>query len=133
MIDTKRARDIVRALRCTSTAGEECAGNACQYWVDVKVSDKIGDLISEITGDDVWRRCDVDRVGTDAAEMIEALLADNERMSDLLMVMRIKMTGDCGVCRHQHVNVREEPCASCIMTEGRDGWQYEGDEEHGEP
>ena len=65
--------------------------------------------------------------------MIEALLADNERMSDLLMVMRIKMTGDCGVCRHQHVNVRDEPCASCIMTEGRDGWAYEGDEEHGEP
>ena len=54
-------------------------------------------------------------------------------MSDLLMVMRIKMTGDCGVCRHQHVNVRDEPCASCIMTDGRDGWQYEGDEEHGEP
>lgn len=129
MIDTKKARDIVRALRCTSMSGNLCDGNACPYFVEEKVDDKIRELI----GDDVWTSCDTDRVVTDAAEMIEALIADNERMSDLLMVMRIKMTGDCGVCRHQHVNVRDEPCASCIMTEGRDGWQYEGDEEHGEP
>ena len=129
MIDTQKARDIARALRCTSTAGDVCDGNACPYWIEEKVEGKIRELI----GDDVWCSCDIDRVGMDAAEMIEALLADNERMSDLLMVMRIKMTGDCGVCRHQHVNVRDEPCASCIMTDGRDGWQYEGDEEHGEP
>lgn len=109
MIDTKKARDIVRALRCTRSIAMNYkkAKTVCPEW-----SETITD---------------------DAAEMIEALLADNERMSDLLMVMRIKMTGDCGVCRHQHVNVRDEPCASCIMTEGRDGWQYEGDEEHGEP
>ena len=129
MIDTKKARDIVRALRCTSTAGDVCVGNTCPYWFEEKVEGKISELI----GDDVWSSCDTDRVVMDAAEMIEALLADNERMSDLLMVMRIKMTGDCGVCRHQHVNVRDEPCASCIMTEGRDGWQDEEDEEHGEP
>ena len=129
MIDTKKARDIVRALRCISTAGDVCVGNACPYCFEEKVEGKICELI----GDDVWSSCDTDRVVMDAAEMIEAMLADNERMSDLLMVMRIKMTGDCGVCRHQHVNVRDEPCASCIMTEGRDGWQYEGDEEHGEP
>lgn len=129
MIDTQKARDIVRALRCTNTEESECDGNACPYWFEEKVEGKICELI----GDDVWSSCDTDRVVMDAAEMIEALLADNERMSDLLMVMRIKMTGDCGVCRHQHVNVREEPCASCIMTDGRDGWQYEGDEEHGEP
>lgn len=88
MIDTQKARDIVRALRCTRSI---------------------------------------------ALNYKKAKTVCPERMSDLLMVMRIKMTGDCGVCRHQHVNVRDEPCASCIMTEGRDGWQYEGDEEHGEP
>ena len=119
MIDTQKARDIVRALRCISTAWKECDGNTCPYWCRMNVSE--------------WNTCDTARVGMDAAEMIEALLADNERMSDLLMVMRIKMTGDCGVCRHQNINVSEEPCASCIMTDGRDGWQYEGDEEHGEP
>lgn len=121
MIDTKKARDIVHALRCRSTVGIKCIGKSCMY------------SISGQLGGEVFETCDIYKVGLDAAEMIEALLADNERMSDLLMVMRIKMTGDCGVCRHQHVNVRDEPCASCIMTEGRDGWQYEGDEEHGEP
>lgn len=109
MIDTKKAMDIVRALRCTSSIAlnYKKAKAVCPEW-----SESITD---------------------DAAEMIEALLADNERMSQLLMVMRIKMTGDCGVCLHQRVNVTEEPCASCVTTEGHDGWQYEGDEEHGEP
>lgn len=129
MIDRKRAEDIVRANKCVCTPESVCMGNDCAYYVELKVSKKI----SEIIGKDTWDSCDVDRIGFDAADMISALLEENDRLSEALMVLRIKARGDCGVCRHQHVNVREEPCASCLMTDDHDSWQYEGDEEHGEP
>lgn len=109
MIDQKRAEDIVRALRCTNTIAVtfKRAKAVCPEW-----SEHITD---------------------DAADMISELLAENNRLSEALMVLRIKARGDCGVCRHQHVNVREEPCASCIRTDDHDSWQYEGDEEYGAP
>lgn len=129
MIDQKRAEDIVRALRCASAKGSEDKIKDCTYCP----VDEIDEEIRKIIGNDVCLICDVERIIIDAADMISALLAENNRLSDALMVLRIKARGDCGICRHKHVNVREEPCASCIRTDDRDSWQYEGDEEHGEP
>lgn len=129
MIDQKRAEDIVRALRCTSTKGSEGKVKDCTYCPE----DEIDEDIRKMVGNDVCAICDVKRIIIDAADMISALLEENDRLSEALMVLRIKARGDCGVCRHQHVNVREEPCASCIRTDDHDSWQYEGDEEHGEP
>lgn len=129
MIDQKRAEDIVRALRCTCTTGMECDGQACAYCT----VEELDEVTRQVLGKDVRTSCNVDGIGIDAADMISALLAENDRLSEALMVLRIKARGDCGVCRHQHVNVREEPCASCIRTDDHDSWQYEGDEEHGEP
>ena len=108
MIDIKRARDIVHALRSTGTI-DFCYKNAKSVFPE-------------------W----IESVTDDAADVIEALISENERISEELMVMRIKMTGDCGVCQHQYINVQEEPCASCITTEEHINWAYEGDGERGE-
>ena len=109
MIDQKRAEDILRALRCTSAIAFSFkrAKAVCPEW-----SESITD---------------------DAADMISALLEENNRLSETIMTLRIMMRGDCGVCMHRHGGIGKEPCASCIMTEEHDSWQYEGDEEHGEP
>lgn len=127
MIDRKRAEDIVRALRCRSNTGMECDGQACAYCTVVELDEETRQVI----GKDVWTSCNVDGIVIDAEDMISALLAENDRLSDELMVLRIKMTGDCGVCLHRHGGIGKEPCASCIDTDERGAWQLEGDEEHG--
>lgn len=129
MIDQKRAEDIVRANKCVCTPESVCMGKDCVYYVEKKVSKKI----SEIIGKDTWDSCDVDRLGFDSADMISALLEENDRLSDTIMTLRIMMRGDCGVCLHRHGGIGKEPCASCIDTDERGAWQLEGDEEHGQP
>lgn len=129
MINQKRAEDIVRALRCTSTPGSECMGNACAYW---NVED-LDEYIRNIDGKYDCSGCDCDRIVMDAADMISALMEENDRLSDTIMTLRIMMRGDCGVCLHRHGGIGKEPCASCIDTDERGAWQLEGDEEHGQP
>lgn len=129
MIDRKRAEDIVRALRCTSKPGMECDGQACAYCT----VEELDEVTKQVLGKDVWTSCNVDGIGIDAADMISALLEENERMSDTIMTLRIMMRGDCGVCMHRHGGIGKEPCASCIDTDERGAWQLEGDEEHGQP
>lgn len=109
MIDRKKAEDIVRALRCTSAIAVNFkrAKSVCLEWSE--------------------------RITDDAADMLEALIEENDRLSEALMVLRIKVRGDCGVCLHRHGGIGKEPCASCIDTDERGAWQLEGDEEHGEP
>ena len=67
-------KEIVQALRCTSTPGslhEDCTG--CPYYrkeqLDAELKEKLGV--------DTWPSCDIDKVGTDAANLIERLTAEN--------------------------------------------------------
>ena len=129
MIDQKRAEDIVRALLCTINPNMECDGKACAYCT-VK---ELDEAAIQVLGKDVWTSCIIDGIIIDAADMIYALLAENDRLSDTIMTLRIMMRGDCGVCLHRHGGIGKEPCASCIDTDERGAWQLEGDEEHGQP
>lgn len=63
--------EIVRALRCISTAGGENACEHCPYWKEEEVPEEE----RPIYGADTMHSCDVDRVGLDGADLIE-LLAD---------------------------------------------------------
>ena len=59
--------EIVRALRCISTAGGENACEHCPYWKEEEVPEEE----RPIYGADTMHSCDVDRVGLDGADLIE--------------------------------------------------------------
>lgn len=69
-------KEIIQALRCTSTPGglhEDCTG--CTYYrkeqLDAELKEKLGV--------DTWPSCDVNKVGMDAADIIERLTAENAK------------------------------------------------------
>ena len=61
--------EIVKALRCVSTAGGANACEHCLYWKEEEVPEEE----RPIYGADTWHSCDVDRVGLDGADLIERL------------------------------------------------------------
>lgn len=61
--------EIVKALRCISTAGGENACEHCSYWKEEEVPEEE----RPIYGADTMHSCDVDRVGLDGADLIERL------------------------------------------------------------
>ena len=72
-------QEIVQALRCTSTPGglhEDCTG--CPYYrkeqLDAELKEKLGV--------DTWPSCDVNKVGMDAADLIERLTAENAALRE---------------------------------------------------
>ena len=70
-------KEIVQALRCTSTPGslhEDCTG--CPYYR----KEKLDAELKEKLGVDTWISCDVNKVGMDAADLIERLTAENEEL-----------------------------------------------------
>ena len=86
--------EIVRALRCISTAGGENACEHCPYWKEEEVPEEE----RPIYGADTMHSCDVDRVGLDGADLIEKLTdrlaayedtglmpEEAKRMSNILM------------------------------------------------
>lgn len=64
-----KSEEIVRALRCISTAGGENACEHCPYWKEEEVPEEE----RPIYGADTMHSCDVDRVGLDGADLIERL------------------------------------------------------------
>lgn len=67
-------KEIVQALRCTSTPGgpqEDCTG-CTYYW-----KEQLDAELKEKLGVDTWPSCDVNKVGMDAADIIERLTAEN--------------------------------------------------------
>ena len=72
-------KEIVHALRCTSTPGslhEDCTG--CPYYR----KEKLDAELKEKLGVDTWPSCDVNKVGMDAADLIERLTAENVVLPD---------------------------------------------------
>lgn len=74
--------EIVRALRCVSTAGGENACEHCPYWKEEKVPEEE----RPIYGADTMHSCDVDRVGLDGADLIERLTARCARYAEEIAV-----------------------------------------------
>ena len=61
--------EIVKALRCVSTAGSSPDCEHCPYWMEESVPAEVRDMV----GEDVFHSCDIDRVGLDGADLIEKL------------------------------------------------------------
>ena len=74
--------EIVRALRCISTAGGEHDCEHCPYWMEEEVPEEE----RPIYGADTWHSCDVDRVGLDGADLIERLTARCARYAEEIAV-----------------------------------------------
>ena len=77
MID--KEKETVQALRCTSTPGslhEDCTG--CPYYR----KEKLDAELKEKLGVDTWPSCDVNKVGMDAADLIERLTAENAALRE---------------------------------------------------
>ena len=72
-------KEIVQALRCTSTQGGQTGDcEKCQYWkTEQLTAEQKGKL-----GVDTWTSCDVDKVGMDAADLIERLTAENAALRE---------------------------------------------------
>lgn len=67
-------KEILQALRCTSTPGGPTGDcEKCPYWKTEQLTDEQ----KEKLGVDTWTSCDVDKVGMDAADLIERLTAEN--------------------------------------------------------
>lgn len=77
-----KTEEIVRALRCISTAGGENACEHCSYWKEEEVPEEE----RPIYGADTMHSCDVDRVGLDGADLIERLTAHCARLAEEIAV-----------------------------------------------
>ena len=123
-------KEIAQALRCTSTPGglhEDCTG--CPYYrkeqLDAELKEKLGV--------DTWPSCDVNKVGMDAADLIERLTAENaeaeaERdaaLADLADARNCKTckyacdTRDCSSCKSKTCKCRE-----CHLD--KNAWEWRG-------
>ena len=72
-------QEIVQALRCTSTPGGPTGD--CEkypYWKTEQLTAEQ----KEKLGVDTWPSCDVDKVGMDAADLIESLTAENAALRE---------------------------------------------------
>lgn len=77
-----KSEELVRALRCISTAGGENACEHCPYWKEEEVPEEE----RPIYGADTMHSCDVDRVGLDGADLIERLTARCARYAEEIAV-----------------------------------------------
>ena len=73
------SQEIVQALRCTSTPGGPTGDcEKCPYWKTEQLTAEQ----KEKLGVDTWTSCDIDKVGTDAADLIERLTAENAALRE---------------------------------------------------
>ena len=72
-------QEIVQALRCISTPGDHTSNcEQCPYWK----KEQLNGRLKEKLGTETWTSCDVDKVGMDAADLIERLTAENAVLPD---------------------------------------------------
>ena len=106
--------EIVRALRCISTAGGENACEHCPYWKEEEVPEEE----RPIYGADTMHSCDVDRVGLDGADLIERLTARCARYAEEIAVAqertrwipvteRLPEDGDVVLCWYEYFRFGE--------------------------
>ena len=93
--------EIVRALRCVSTAGNLSDCEHCPYCMEESVPAEMRDTF----GADVYHSCDVDRVGLDGADLIERLTARCARYAEEIAVAQE---------RHRWIPVTERLPDQCM-------------------
>ena len=79
-----KAEEIIKALRCVSTAGREDDCARCPYWREENVPEEL----RPVYGADTMHSCDIDRVGLDGADEIEKLLDRCARYAEEIAVLQ---------------------------------------------
>ena len=82
-----KTEEIVKALRCVSTAGGAHGCEHCPYWKEEEVPEEE----RPVYGADTWHSCDVDRVGLDGAALAEKLLDRCARYAEEIAVLQEKL------------------------------------------
>lgn len=106
--------EIVRALRCISTAGGENACEHCPYWKEEEVPEEERPIYEA----DTMHSCDVDRVGLDGADLIERLADRCARYAEEIAVAqertrwipvteRLPEDGDVVLCWYEYFRFGE--------------------------
>lgn len=74
-----KPEEIVQALRCVSASGSP-TGNCekCAYYRREQLEGELKEKLET----DTWASCDIDKVGMDAADMIERLIVENVVLPD---------------------------------------------------
>ena len=67
-------KELIRALRCSSTPKSGCIGKECRYFKIEVVPPELVDLI----GETIWESCDCDKIAQDAADKLEELTGGGE-------------------------------------------------------
>ena len=71
--------EIIAALRCCSAPGGNTGDcENCPYYIREQLSEELAEKL----GTEEWTSCDVDKVGMDAADLIERLIAENVVLPD---------------------------------------------------
>lgn len=103
-------KEIVQALRCTSTPGglhEDCTG--CPYYrkeqLDAELKEKLGM--------DTWPSCDVNKVGMDAADLIERLTAENAALKKEIRKAGCMFCARFEDCPEGFKPTGQEDCDNC--------------------
>lgn len=78
--------EIIKALRCVSSAGREDGCEHCPYWR----AEHIPEDMSLTFGSDVLYSCDIGRVGLDGADLIEKLAGRCARYAEEIAVLQEK-------------------------------------------
>jgi hypothetical protein len=79
--------------------------------------------------------CPYDGPGYDVSDCTANLAKDAltyiEQLEEQIMMMKIQMHGDCGVCKHRggfdvEGAIMSQRCYECLRKETRPNWEYEG-------
>lgn len=79
-----KTEEIVKALRCVSSAGHESGCESCPYYL----AENIPEDMRETFGSDVLYSCDIDRVGLDGADLIQQLTDRCARYAEEIAVLQ---------------------------------------------
>ena len=79
-----KTEEIVKALRCVSSAGHEAGCESCSYYR----AEYIPEDMRETFGSDVLYSCDIDRVGLDGADLIQHLTDRCARYAEEIAVLQ---------------------------------------------